>query len=302
MTDYHTFIINESKGSLKFYNGPSFSNSYTKPQFTSAAGSLTGVSFDTQQISFTVAVYAVTAAEYRALMHLFNPYTIGNLSFDFQPDWRYVVKLAKVGDSTRYIVGYDNEGNDLYYTELSLTFELQGDPVAIKYSECDYIVDATLSTEQKIFFHKANVSTYDSSDLDTPFLLTFQLIPSENIATLTGTLVTTNGQQSHELSLFNLGLTNLTLKETYTFEYNSQTGDLCLLNGDERKVITLLTTYTSGKRIINALSSNRALLPGAFNGGDWSQLYISLKLTGCTIKLDQMLGCGINCYARTNLI
>ena len=57
MTHYHAFIINEKKGSLKFYNGPSFSNNYTQPQFESASSRFTGVTFKTQQLSFTIAVY-----------------------------------------------------------------------------------------------------------------------------------------------------------------------------------------------------------------------------------------------------
>ena len=83
MTSYHAFIINEKKGSLKFYNGPSFSNNYTKPQFESASTRLSGVTFNTQQITFTIAVYAVTIEEYRQLIYKLHPYTIANLMFGF---------------------------------------------------------------------------------------------------------------------------------------------------------------------------------------------------------------------------
>ena len=83
MTKYHAFIINEKKGSLKFYNGPSFSNNYTKPQFESASTRFSGVTFNTQQITFTIAVYAVTIEEYRQLIYKLHPYTIANLIFGF---------------------------------------------------------------------------------------------------------------------------------------------------------------------------------------------------------------------------
>ena len=83
MTKYHAFIINEKKGSLKFYNGPSFSNNYTKPQFESASTRFSGVTFNTQQITFTIAVYAVTIEEYRQLIYKLHPYTIANLIFCF---------------------------------------------------------------------------------------------------------------------------------------------------------------------------------------------------------------------------
>ena len=81
--EYHAFIINESKGSLKFYNGPSFSNEYTKPQFESGSPRFTGATFSTQQISFTVGVYAVTEELYRQLIYILHPYEISDLIFAF---------------------------------------------------------------------------------------------------------------------------------------------------------------------------------------------------------------------------
>lgn len=51
------FIIADKRGDLKFYNGPSFSNEYTKPQFSSSSGNLTGVSFNRQQITFKMGAY-----------------------------------------------------------------------------------------------------------------------------------------------------------------------------------------------------------------------------------------------------
>lgn len=81
--EYHAFIINESKGSLKFYNGPSFSNEYTKPQFESGSPRFTGATFSTQQISFTIGVYAVTEELYRQLIYILHPYEISDLIFAF---------------------------------------------------------------------------------------------------------------------------------------------------------------------------------------------------------------------------
>ena len=51
------FIIADKHGDLKFYNGPSFSNEYTKPQFSSSSGNLTGVSFNRQQVQFKMGAY-----------------------------------------------------------------------------------------------------------------------------------------------------------------------------------------------------------------------------------------------------
>ena len=274
MTKYHAFIINEKKGSLKFYNGPSFSNNYTKPQFESASTRFSGVTFNTQQITFTIAVYAVTIEEYRQLIYKLHPYTIANLIFGFDEKWRYIVKLAKREDSTRYIIGKNSNNKDLYYTELKLTFEVQGDAVAHSVTELDYDVEEKTDTQDtsknikyyEITFKNKKNGIYSKTDLETPFLLTF------NVSDFTNSLSTVHAviqlklseqpEHVHTLDLFNISFTNLNDKESCLLEYNSQTGDLCLLVGNDRKVITLLTTYTSGKRIISSIATNKVMLPG----------------------------------------
>ena len=298
MTKYHAFIINEKQGSLKFYNGPSFSNNYTKPQFESASTRFSGVTFNTQQITFTIAVYAVTIEEYRQLIYKLHPYTIANLIFGFDDKWRYIVKLAKREDSTRYIIGKNSNNKDLYYTELKLTFEIQGDAVAHSVTELNYTVD-TQDTSKVITFKKNGVLS--KTDLETPFLLTF------NVSQFTGSLSTVHAviqsENKHTLDLFNISFTNLNNEESCLLEYNSQTGDLCLLVGNDRKIITLLTTYTSGKRIISSITTNKVMLPGSFDGYTLEPIKIIIYYHNCDINLDSALnGCGINCYARKNLI
>lgn len=306
MTKYHAFIINEKNGSLKFYNGPSFSNNYTKPQFESASTRFSGVTFNTQQITFTIAVYAVTIEEYRQLIYKLHPYTIANLMFCFDEKWRYIVKLAKREDSTRYIIGKNSNNKDLYYTELKLTFEVQGDAVAHSVTELDYNVSKeSIDTSKnikyrEITFRKNDTSPFSKSDLETPFLLTF------NVSNFTDSLSTVHAiiqsEDAHTLDLFNISFTNLNDEKSCLLEYNSQTGDLCLLVGNDRKIITLLTTYSSGKRIISSVTTNKMMLPGSFDGYNWERIKIIIYYHNCNIDLDSAKGYGINCYARTNLI
>ena len=59
---FGAFIINSRN--LKFYNGPTYSNQYTKPQFESASVALTGVSFNIQQIDFSIGVYWISEDHY----------------------------------------------------------------------------------------------------------------------------------------------------------------------------------------------------------------------------------------------
>ena len=99
--NFGAFIINEKKGSLKFYNGPGFSNEYTKPQFDTQGGFLQGVTFNKQTISFTIGVYWISIEDYRKLLYWLNPMKIDYLQFGFNKDYRYDVKLSKISDSTR---------------------------------------------------------------------------------------------------------------------------------------------------------------------------------------------------------
>lgn len=295
MTLYHAFIINEKKGSLKFYNGPSFSNNYTQPQFESASSRFTGVSFKTQQISFTIAVYAITEELYRKLIYKLHPYTISNLSFDFEPNWRYVCKLSNISDSTRYIIGHYTDDNgqtkELYYTELKLTFDIIGDAVAQSTQELGYNDNVP-----------GTFKFTGSSELDTPFIFIFKI----NLSEVTETMpVVTLAIEEKKISiqLFKIVFQNLTPNHDYTFEYNSQTGDLCLVNGDQRKIITMLTTFQSGNRIASFLETRPYLLTGTFNGGNFNDMTLKLSASdNLKVVTDWRKGCGINCYARRNLI
>lgn len=294
MTLYHAFIINEKKGSLKFYNGPSFSNNYTQPQFESASSKFTGVTFKTQQISFTIAVYAITEELYRKLIYKLHPYTISNLSFGFEPNWRYVCKLSNISDSTRYIVGHytDNgQTKELYYTELKLTFDIIGDAVAQSTQELGYNDNVP-----------GTFKFTGSSELDTPFIFIFKI----NLSEVTETMpVVTLAIEEKKISiqLFKIVFQNLTPNHDYTFEYNSQTGDLCLVNGDQRKIITMLTTFQSGNRIASFLETRPYLLTGTFNGGNFNDITLKLSASdNLKVVTDWRKGCGINCYARRNLI
>lgn len=294
MTLYHAFIINEKKGSLKFYNGPSFSNNYTQPQFESASSKFTGVTFKTQQISFTIAVYAITEELYRKLIYKLHPYTISNLSFGFEPNWRYVCKLSNISDSTRYVVGHytDNgQTKELYYTELKLTFDIIGDAVAQSTQELGYNDNVP-----------GTFKFTGSSELDTPFIFIFKI----NLSEVTETMpVVTLAIEEKKISiqLFKIVFQNLTPNHDYTFEYNSQTGDLCLVNGDQRKIITMLTTFQSGNRIASFLETRPYLLTGTFNGGNFNDMTLKLSASdNLKVATDWRKGCGINCYARRNLI
>lgn len=124
--DFGAFIISEKLGDLKFYNGGSFSNEYSKPQFSPASGNLLGVTINKQQISFKVGVYWFSSREWQDFIECINPYEVNYLSFGHAPKYGYLVKLAKIADTPRYIVGHE-DGEPRYYTEIQLDWDLQGE-------------------------------------------------------------------------------------------------------------------------------------------------------------------------------
>lgn len=189
---YGAFIIN-NKNSLKFYNGPSFTNEYSKPKFSSTGSNLTGISFSTQTISFQVGAYWLTEAEYREFINWLNPYEISYLGFDFEDKYDYLVKLSKIGDSTRYVVGRNENNEPCYYTELNLTFEVQGEACARARYGYEFEFDEDTPTKKSLKISSKLLESngvekpnpqYIISDLNFPFVLNTSLIPNTDRDTI----------------------------------------------------------------------------------------------------------------------
>lgn len=300
---YGAFIIN-NKNSLKFYNGPSFTNEYSKPKFSSTGSNLTGISFSTQTISFQVGAYWLTEAEYREFINWLNPYEISYLGFDFEDKYDYLVKLSKIGDSTRYVVGRNENNEPCYYTELNLTFEVQGEACAR--ARYGYEFDITqkqddLNTLQAKI--KNNIPEYITSDLNFPFVLDTSLIATINSSpNIQVTLIETNADNSkNETTLFSVNFQNLDqisswtknnnfiqqneIQQTYfadsntaidqpkdvqvgqialNIRYDSESSLLFLRVGEQTEQIISLVSY-HGKKIIKDFQSFKCKLPGRFS-------------------------------------
>lgn len=335
------FIINE-KNSLKFYNGPSFSNSYTSPMFTDEAGALTGLKFSTQSISFTVGVYWITEEEYRKFIHWLNPYAVGALAFSFEPYWTYNVKLSGMKDSIRYPIGKDENGKDTYYTEISLTFEIQGQPCAIR--STPYVWQVTSSTANRI-----NLSLnpqYDGvegtgnvdSDLPTGFEIKMPIhlnvIKSDTLTTSIKRklmeLNKTNPDASLDLilkcqvdaktsyELLNLRLFHLSYmiedanatEFNFDISYDSVSGLCQLTVGDTTKLLTRIESLSNGERLVKSMNCSQFQFPGVFDQPDFDRNKIELELSvgGDVLKYIEMpikadeVKTNINMFAKTNLI
>lgn len=206
---YGAFIIN-NKNSLKFYNGPSFTNEYSKPKFSSTGSNLIGISFSTQTISFQVGAYWLTEAEYREFINWLNPYEISYLGFDFEDKYDYLVKLSKIGDSTRYVVGRNENNEPCYYTELNLTFEVQGEACARARYGYEFKIGSTDNKTKRLTID-SDINDYIVSDLNFPFVLNASIIPTIDPNNTTSEpsikadlIEYSQGQELTRLSLFNI--------------------------------------------------------------------------------------------------
>lgn len=237
---YGAFIIN-NKNSLKFYNGPSFTNEYSKPKFSSTGSNLTGISFSTQTISFQVGAYWLTEAEYREFINWLNPYEISYLGFDFEDKYDYLVKLSKIGDSTRYIVGRNENNEPCYYTELNLTFEVQGEACARARYGYEFKISSSVDNKTKQLTINSDITDYITSDLNFPFVLNASIIPIIDLNNTTSEpsikadlIEYSQGQELTRLSLFNVKFQGL--EEVKKWTVADKEGNMVFADIEKEKI------------------------------------------------------------------
>lgn len=322
--NFGAFIINEKRESLKFYNGPSFTNEYTNPQFD-RSNIFTGVSFKSQQISFKIGVYWISIEDYRKLLNWLNPYVISNLIFDFNRDYSYQVKLASREDSTRYIVGRENN-EPRYYTEMILNFDVQGVPCARMNISQNWVVSLT-NTEVKISpnIGRDNIKKTWASDLEFPFKITMGL----NLQQIAGKSFNLTMGVYHKngggvvRTLFNIGLQNLPKKDGLEMflEYDSESGLLYEKIGDDStyNVLNRLNNI-NGEQIVQYMNVNKFNFPGLLDYPDFKldEYEIRILTTGGNLAINDIIAqtttqdsdgnsitnykVNFEAYSRTNVI
>lgn len=292
---YGAFIINDKKGSLKFYNGSSFSNEYSKPQFSQNTGDLLGVNFNRNTIAFTIGVYWFSIEEYREMMHWLHPLKTDMLAFGFNTKFGYMAKLSKIGDSTKYILGKEN-GEPRYYTELQLTFEVQGDQVARGL----HPYELTYANDGQYYFK--NNSEFVKTDLPTPVVFNVRLhITGEDS---TGSVSLKAKYDHEEITLFDVQLQNIVFEEGAEYlniTYNSNTGILYLQYGNSsEKLLSLLTTTDSGERMVASAHTQKFFIPGSLDNPDFTLQ--NVRFIVAATKCVEVVDLQAECFPRTNIL
>lgn len=212
---YGCFIINDKKGSLKFYNGSGFNNQYSSTHFSNKNRSLLGVDFKQQTIAFKVGLYWFTIEEYQQFLNDISPYNINYITFGYADQYGYLVKLGKIADSVRYVIGKNKQGQPVYYTELDLTWEVLGDSGARSNSPYEYSRVGNQSNDKQ-FVWSFNATQSDMSDkslLDTPVLfeVPFNFFAERCNISLSAFYGESIDEAEHLVSLFDVSLKNLSI-------------------------------------------------------------------------------------------
>lgn len=286
---YHAFIVTSKRGDLKFHTGPSFSNSYSTPQF-GQDNNLLGVKYSTASVSFNVGFYYITEKDWRSILEAFHPLEIGWLQFDFEPNWRYQCKLNKIGDTSRYILETYNK-EDYYYAETTLTFDLVGEPFA--YTQ-------PYEFEQDGTEFKVKETDYVKSDLDFPLDISINLNLSKILESNTSEDKNNNFtlaanfkyEGGTSIQLFKVEFQNISYSDInskteqhwpafITVKYRSKTGLLLQQEGEEESLLSLQQSTASGERLVASMTSIPYLWTGEYNkvnAEDFEKVKISFSI------------------------
>ena len=288
---YHAFITN--KDTLKFYNGPAHTNEYSSPQYDHAAGSLVGVKFTRMQIDFTVCVYGVTAQQYRAFIAALGPYEVDYLSFAYDDKLCYFVKTVGVKDSMKTIIGENRNGEDLYMSELNLTFEVQNEQCAL--AQRQYVWDYNPKISLTNVGGKITIpTTLATSIVDGKLVIPQDLLPESELSFGFSSEIAVVNNNKHEPGILSLKIgefghkndaveiMNLTFNAQTTswqvtttnnpsatspvadrdrvlsIKYDSASGLVYLQYGEsDYKILDLLLLNTLGEYLITSLSTKK---------------------------------------------
>lgn len=149
--DYTGFILNEGSD-LQFVNTPEFSNNIIAPDFSSRTY-YTGISKGSRELSFTIMLDEITFEDYKDFLYWLNMDDSGDLSFDYNPNYSYEVKVS--GISPGEFNPINNTGK--YYVEIDLDFTTINDWAA-KW------------TKEDAYWNSENTHQLINNDKDEPFL------------------------------------------------------------------------------------------------------------------------------------
>ena len=277
---FGAFIITDNVGDLKFHSGPTWTNSYSQPQF-GESGDLLGVSFSTYSISFKIGLYAISEDEWRQFLNWMSPLTIGWLRLDYAPKWQYQCKVASLAEGSRYVLFSDENGEDLYYCETTVKFDIVGTPIAYSVAPLEFNLLKTTANDNQYRFQLKQIGDYAQSDLDYPLDVKLVCDLNKVFNTIDDGLLHITASTTCcgiTVDLFSITLDNLShyqdvgnpdkkWEAKLNIYYSSETGLLFYNFGDAPiKLLSFQESVSTGERLAYSRRSIKFRWPGRFSG------------------------------------
>lgn len=278
---FGAFIITDNVGDLKFHSGPTWTNSYSQPQF-GESGDLLGVSFSTYSISFKIGLYAISEDQWRQFLNWMSPLTIGWLRLDYAPKWQYQCKVASLAEGSRYVLFSDENGEDLYYCETTIKFDIVGTPIAYSVAPLEFY-RSERGGFNAYFNFKLKNDDYVPSDLDYPLDLKLvcdlnKIFDAANKDDSLLHIIASTTYKGVSVNLFSLTLDNLSYYRAATSNgsdkawssklnlyYSSETGLIFYNYGDAPiKLLSFQESVSTGERLTYSRNSIKFRWPGQF--------------------------------------
>ena len=273
---FGAFIIRDNVGDLKFHSGPTWTNSYSQPQF-GESGDLLGVSFSTYSISFKIGLYAISEDQWRQFLNWMSPLTIGWLRLDYAPKWQYQCKVASLAEGSRYVLFSDENGEDLYYCETTVKFDIVGTPIAYSVDQLEFSKAASGGSEDPKYYFKLKNTDVPSSDLDYPLDLKLICDLNDIFNTVDNSILHINASTTYKgisVDLFSITLDNLSYYRAakpsgatdndkswhskLNLYYSSETGLLFYNFGDAPiKLLSFQESVSTGERLVYSRTSTK---------------------------------------------
>lgn len=254
---YHCFIINNGSD-LKWTGAGSITNSYSNSMYETNK-TLLGISTKTKSKNLRLGLFAITEEEYRKFLYWMDPMAIDQLMFDYDTDYYYYAKLSSVGDATKYIIGKDEQGKELYYAELDVKFDLQGDGYAYSRNPIEWVgvgKNSGFKVPQDAII----------SDIRVPFIVKVQI--SQSLPPSLQIKITNEydkGEDAKWITLVDLGINeDLGPTSNWSLVYESGNGVLLSANG---QLLSYLSRGDNGEKIFSSFVVNKFLLPSNFEDG-----------------------------------
>lgn len=258
--DHKCFIINGGSD-LKWSNAPSITNNYAQPMFANNSFYL-GCSTGQKEMSLSLGVYNVTLKEYQQLIKWLDIYQVHELTFNYADEWHYIAKIASFGESTKYIIGKDEYGKDLYYAEFTIKWELQ-DLYVYQNLFYELSTNTQISEASWILYQSNNENDstlkdpINFSDVDFPLYLTInEMIAEQNTSIYFYLTIQFEDNTTQQISLFNLK-GNFLSEKPIEVEYNSEWKTITV----NRQLISNLSVNNIGDRIISSMYVNGYTFP-----------------------------------------